>query len=71
VASLALPWFAPPEILSLNVATFKGGRSSTAVWIPLPNIKAADTLSSGKPSMYRNLYFSGQVRNVEMADHEM
>jgi mRNA-degrading endonuclease RelE of RelBE toxin-antitoxin system len=27
VASLALPWFAPPEILSLKVATFKGGRS--------------------------------------------
>jgi hypothetical protein len=27
VASLALPWFAPPEILSLEVATFKGGRS--------------------------------------------
>jgi len=28
VASLALPWFAPPEILSLKVATFKGGRSN-------------------------------------------
>jgi hypothetical protein len=27
VASLALPWFPPPEILSLKVATFKGGRS--------------------------------------------
>jgi uncharacterized membrane protein YdbT with pleckstrin-like domain len=27
VASLDLPWFAPPEILSLKVATFKGGRS--------------------------------------------
>jgi hypothetical protein len=27
VASLALPWFAPPEILSLKVATFKGSRS--------------------------------------------
>jgi len=27
VASLALPWFAPPEILSLKVVTFKGGRS--------------------------------------------
>jgi hypothetical protein len=29
VASLALPWFAPSEILSLEVATFKGGRSIT------------------------------------------
>jgi Ca2+/H+ antiporter len=27
VASLALPWFAPPEILSLKVVTFNGGRS--------------------------------------------
>ena len=27
MASLALPWFPPPEILSLKVATFKGGRS--------------------------------------------
>jgi hypothetical protein len=27
VASRALPWFAPPEILSLKVVTFKGGRS--------------------------------------------
>jgi predicted nucleotidyltransferase len=27
VASLALPWFAPPEILSLKAATFKGSRS--------------------------------------------
>jgi hypothetical protein len=34
VASLALPWFAPPEILSLKVATFKGGRSG----IPQPNV---------------------------------
>ncbi len=27
VASLAIPWFAPPEILSLKVATLNGGRS--------------------------------------------
>ena len=27
MASLALPWFTPPEILSLKVATFEGGRS--------------------------------------------
>ena len=30
MASLALPWYAPPEILSLEVATFKGGRSLIA-----------------------------------------
>jgi len=30
VASLALPWFAPPEILSLKVATFKGGAGQPA-----------------------------------------
>ena len=29
---------------------------------------AADTLASGRPSMYPNLYFRGQVRNVKMAD---
>jgi hypothetical protein len=34
----------------------------------VPKTRAADTLSSGRASMYRNLYFSGQVRNVEMAD---
>jgi hypothetical protein len=28
-ASLALPWFAPPKILSLKVATFKGGAGHT------------------------------------------
>ena len=27
MASVALPWVAPPEILSLKVVTFKGGRS--------------------------------------------
>jgi hypothetical protein len=32
---------------------------------------AAETESSGRPSTYRNLYFSGQVRNVKRADHEM
>jgi hypothetical protein len=37
----------------------------------VPNTSALDTDSSGRPSTYRNLYFSGQVRNVEMADHEM
>jgi hypothetical protein len=35
VASLNLPWFAPPEILSLNVVPFKRGRSAAKVarWI--------------------------------------
>jgi hypothetical protein len=47
VASLALPWFAPPEILSLKVATFKGGRSVVAdrtkkghrTWLETPGKK--------------------------------
>jgi hypothetical protein len=30
VESLAFPWFAPPEILSLKVATFKRERSSNS-----------------------------------------
>lgn len=30
VASLALPWFAPPEILSLKVVTLKGGQVTDA-----------------------------------------
>ena len=32
---------------------------------------ATDTLASGRPSMYPNLYFRGQVRNVKMADQLM
>jgi hypothetical protein len=31
VGAAPLPWFAPPEILSLKVATFKGGRSGSRV----------------------------------------
>jgi hypothetical protein len=46
VASLALPWFAPPEILSLEVATFKGGRSTIGfnVWTALAKKADGSTL---------------------------
>jgi hypothetical protein len=39
--------------------------------MPVPKTRALETDSSGRPSMYRNLYLRGQVRNVERADHEM
>jgi hypothetical protein len=61
VASLALPWFAPPEILSPKVATFKGGRSlddfaiNGTVAVPEPSTYAMALagLACGGYSMFR------------------
>jgi hypothetical protein len=57
VASLALPWFAPPEILSLKVVTFKGGRSGdyyeNKLKLPRAAVKAAKATKPAKgPDRY-------------------